>query len=213
MNKKKGLFGKMDMAHAGAATSTQQGMGNKSGGGWKDILMGALGGAADSAATFFGGQPLIAQQRQFQQVQAMRQAEQQRARAAALADYRAKKGIDAEFAQPQMDEFDTAMSRAGIMPGTPEYGQLAREYAERKARGMDPLLQGAPLPQGGTYTGPFSGYQQMASPPARTPIPRPQGMSDGDLYTRAREAIKNGADPAEVQQRLIDWGVRDPASL
>lgn len=68
---------------------------------WKSVLMGALGGAADGAATFFGGQPLIAQQRQFDQALAARQAEQQRQRAEALADYRAKLGIEAEFAQPE----------------------------------------------------------------------------------------------------------------
>jgi hypothetical protein len=68
---------------------------------WKGVMMGALGGAADGAATFFGGQPLIAQQRQFQQAMAARQAEAERQRAASLEDYRKRLGIEAEFAQPE----------------------------------------------------------------------------------------------------------------
>lgn len=54
-------------------------------------------------------------------------------------------------------------------------------------------------------------YGQEQAPPER--VSRPEGMTDGDLYTRAREAIKNGADPAAVKQRLIDMGVRAPATL
>lgn len=145
---------------------------------WKSVLMGALGGAADGAATFFGGQPLIAQQRQFDQAIAAREAERQRRRAEDLADFRQQLSIRQEFAQPGMDEFDTAMTRAGIQPGTPEYNRLAREYAERKARGVEPMLQGAPLPNGGTYTGPYSGYAGMASG-----APRPAQQSDWDSAT------------------------------
>jgi len=111
---KKGLFGKgmqpgammpaysmpqagtmQDGANLGTPAQPKQGMD------WKGALLQALGGAADGAATVFGGQPLIAQNRQFQQVQAMRQAEQERARSMDLADYRTKLGIQQEFAQPE----------------------------------------------------------------------------------------------------------------
>ena len=90
-----------------------------------------------------------------------------------IAAYRTKKGIDAEFNRPEMDEFDKAMTRGGIQIGSPEYNRLAREYAERKAMGPDPILQGAPLPGGGTYTGPFSGYGGIAGG-------RPISQSDWD---------------------------------
>ena len=48
-----------------------------------------------------GMAPVYAPQQQFQQVQAMRQAEAQRARAAELADYETKKGIDQRYATPE----------------------------------------------------------------------------------------------------------------
>lgn len=67
---------------------------------WKNVLLQTLGGAADGAATFFGGEPVIRQNMQMQQMMAMRQAEEQRRRAAELADYRTKLGIKQEFEQP-----------------------------------------------------------------------------------------------------------------
>jgi hypothetical protein len=167
---RKGLFGKTktdgEITYTPQAQAVMDGsapMPQKRGGGIKDVLLGALGGAADSAATFFGGQPLIAQQQQMQQMMAMRQAEQERARSMDLADYRTKLGIQQEFAQPEVDEFDAAMMRANIPKGSPRYQEFAEIYAARKAQGPDPMLQGAPLPGGGTYTGPFSGYSGMAN--------------------------------------------------
>ena len=151
----------------------------RSGPDWGKIALATLGGAADGAAVHYGGQPLIAQQRQFEMATAQRAAEQQRARAAALADYRAKLGIEQEFAQPETDAFDRAMSRAGIAPGTPEYARLSREHAERTAGGIDPLLQGAPLPGGGTYTGPFSGYAGMAGGQSNAPDTLPPDFDFG----------------------------------
>lgn len=147
---------------------------------WKSVLMGALGGAADGAATFFGGQPLIAQQRQFDQALAAREAERQRRRAEDLADFRQQLSIRQEFAQPEMDEFDVAMKRAGIEPGTPEYNRLAREHAERKARGISPLLQNAPVPGGGTFTGMFDDYARIYGGGG---APRPAQQSDWDSAT------------------------------
>lgn len=81
--------------------------------GLKDILLAALGGAADGAATFFGGQPLIAQNRQFQQMAAMRQAEQERQRSMELADYRTKLQIQQEFQQPRGPDLGTFEDNAG----------------------------------------------------------------------------------------------------
>lgn len=111
----KGLFGKSmmpgQMQPAYSMPQAQQmqdganlgapGAQPKQGMDWKNVLMQTLGGAADGAATFFGGQPLIAQQRQFQQAMQARQAEAERQRAASLEDYRTKLGIEAEFAQPE----------------------------------------------------------------------------------------------------------------
>ena len=151
------------MADYGAMTP---GMGmdapqGRSGPDWRGIGFNVLGNVGDAIAQHYGAAPVYAPQREAQAAAAQRQAEQQRARAAALADYRAKLGIEQEFAQPETDAFDRAMSRAGIAPGTPEYARLSREHAERTARGPDPLLQGAPNPGGGTYTGPYSAYAAL----------------------------------------------------
>lgn len=148
---------------AQAIMSGEAPMPAKQGFDWKNVLLQTLGGAADGAATFFGGEPVIRQNMQMQQMMAMRQAEEQRRRAAELADYRTKLGIQQEFAgPPEPTEFERALTMAGIDPRSPEGQALARERAMRMAQGPDPLLQGAPLPNGGTYTGPFSGYAGMA---------------------------------------------------
>ena len=77
---------------------------SQGGAGWKNVLLRALGGAADSAATFFGGQPLIAQNLQMQQVMAFRQAEAQRQRAAELADFERKQQIEAQYRAPKVND-------------------------------------------------------------------------------------------------------------
>ncbi len=61
----------------------------------------------------------------------------------------------------ELDAFDADMARAGIVKGSPEYVRLAQESARRRAYGPDPLLQNARLPNGGEYTGPYSGYQRL----------------------------------------------------
>lgn len=71
------------------------------GGGVKGALLAALGGAADGAAQFFGGRPLIAEQQQFDRFAAMRQAEIERNRALDLANYRARLEMQQEFAPPE----------------------------------------------------------------------------------------------------------------
>lgn len=134
----------------------------KEGGGWKNVLLGALGGAADGAATFFGGRPLIAEQQQFNRFAAMRQAEQERARAMNLADFERRQQLELQYRPPPAPtEFERALAMANIDPASPEGQALARERAQRMAQGPDPLLQGAPIRGGGTYTGPYSGYAAM----------------------------------------------------
>lgn len=186
---KKGLFGKqmqpgaMTPAYSAPQTMAVQDGANlmqqpqaRQGFDWKNVLLQTLGGAADGAATFFGGEPVIRQNMQMQQMMAMRQAEEQRRRAADLADYRTKLGIQQEFAgPPEMDAFDRDMIRAGIQPGTPQYDQMAREYAERKVMGQDPLLQGAPIPGGGSFTGPYSRYVELYGGGTAQQPRRPRG--------------------------------------
>ena len=121
-----------------------------------DGLRGWAGGPTGAVESLIAGRAAPGQQ-------AAALAAEQRKRAAELADYEAKQQIDQRYKTPQVDDFDRDMARAGILPGTPQYDAYAREYADRKARGADPFLQGAPLPGGGTFTGPFSEYQGMLS--------------------------------------------------
>lgn len=92
---------------------------------WKGALMSALGGAADGAAQFFGGQPLIAQQQQFDRFAAFREAEQQRARALELANYRAKLEMQQQFAQPEAPK---PGSFEWYQTATPEQRALYDQY-------------------------------------------------------------------------------------
>lgn len=178
---------------AQAIMSGEAPMPAKQGFDWKNVLLQTLGGAADGAATFFGGEPVIRQNMQMQQMMAMRQAEEQRRRAAELADYRTKLGIKQEFAgPPEMDEFDAAMARANIPKGSPEYMEFARQYAERKAQGGGVFLTNVPAPGGGTFTGSSIDFERRygnAAGVARRPVPQ----SDWDSATPLGGAGSNAS--------------------
>ena len=147
-----------DGANLGIASPQKRGGGFFGQGGAGRAIAGSIG---DALLQQSGMAPIYAPQMQFQQAMAARQAEAERQRAASLEDYRKRLGIEAEFAQPEMDDFDTAMARAGIPKGSPQYNAYAQEFAQRKAQGQDPLLQGAPVPGGGTFTGPYSKYVEL----------------------------------------------------
>lgn len=128
-------------------------------------------------------------------------------------------------------EFQQMLVDAGFQPGTPEYQAEARRLLQAR---NDPFIT-ASLPDGGFYGGPQSGFMtaltggggQAVSPVAGTASPspanipngsplspapsapqRPAGMSDADLLKQAEEAVRNGADPYKVMDRLNGWGVR-----
>lgn len=187
---KRGLFG---------------GMQQRSGPDWRAIGQNLLGNVGDAIAQHYGVAPVYAPMQQQQAFFRQREAEQQRARADALSDYRTKLGIEREFAQPEVDPFDRDMARAGIMPGSPEYNRLAREYAERKAMGVDPMLQGAPLPGGGTYTGPFSGYAGMAGGQTNAPDTLPPDFFGGSSAPASNQPLSG---PRRISKREYDAQLR-----
>lgn len=192
----------------------------KKGTDWGEVGRNVLGNIGDAIALHYGGAPVFGPMQQqalaFQQQGALL-AERQRQQA----ELQAQRALDAQnlhqfkVNNPTPDNFDRALGRAQIDPNSEQGLSLSREYANRLSQGPDPIVQNVSLGPGrGQYTGPLSGLQGAAQgPQARGPVTRPQGMTDGDLITRARQAIQNGADPAAVKQRLLDMGVRDPATM
>jgi hypothetical protein len=165
-----GQTGEIDYTpQARAVMSGQAPMPEKRGGGIKDVLLGALGGAADGAATFFGGQPLIAQNRQMQQMMAMRQAEQERARSMDLADYRTKLGIQQEFAQPEAPK---PGSFEWFQSATPEQRALYDQYNPvTVATGQGPIA----VPRstlGGVPSAPVGRLTPLGPTTQNTPAPQ-----------------------------------------
>lgn len=163
---KKGLFGKgIDLVNGPPIVAQESpqdmpvGMGfePKQEPGWKRALVAALGGAVDGAAQYYGGQPLIAQDMMLRQHQQQQAAQAQMQRAQELADYRTKKGIDAEFREaPAPDTFEKALIGAGIDPSSEQARELYRRRADSMAQGQDEFVV-VPIPGRGTYAGPKSG--------------------------------------------------------
>ena len=214
MMMKKGLFGKsmmpgamqpaysmpqnqtmQDGANLGTPAPQQQRQpGFWQGGGkftGRDALAAALAVIGDGFSGGRGAVGGLMEGRMAPQREAARLAEEQRKRAADLADYRSQMQIKQEFAGPaEMDAFDTAMARAGIAKGSPKYNEYAQEAAQRTGRGADPFLQGAPLPGGGSFTGSFADYQAMVS--GGQPPPSGSRRPAGKLTPIGGGGVSNG---------------------
>ncbi|NQX96250.1 MAG: hypothetical protein HRT64_15265 [Erythrobacter sp.] len=211
---------------------SQQGMSapqERTGPNWGEIGRNVLGNIGDAISTYYGGAPTFAplqrqalafqQQGQLLAERQRQQAELQNQRIAAQ-DRQWRERAEFSLANPN-DALSQSLRGAGVDLQSPEATALYNQRAQTIARGPDPIVQGVSLGPGrGLYTGPLSGLEgamqagQPNRPPAQRPaLPRPENMSDGDLMTQARKAIANGADPSAVRQRLMDWGVRDPAMM
>lgn len=122
--------------------------------------------------------------------------------------------VAGQMKPPEMTEFEKRMIGGGIDPKSPEGIALQRQYAERTAQGPQSIIQGGRLPGGGEFTGTLSDYERMVNggrqpaPQRAAPGPRPQGMTDQQLFDQAREAVGRGADVNEVFERLKAWGVK-----
>lgn len=114
-------------------------------------------------------------------------------------------------------EWERTLQASGVMPGTEAW---TKAMATKVANTLDPWTN---LVSGGeSIMGRQSQVQQAlgggdpvsmqvgASIPSGSPLasPRPQGASDADLISQAREAVGRGADPTQVFQRLKAWGVQ-----
>lgn len=190
----------------------------KSGPQWGEIGRNVLGNVGDAIAQYYGVAPtfgpLQRQAQAFQQQGALL-AERQRQQATlqaqriAAQDRQWRERAEFGLANPN-DPLSVSMRGAGIDLSSPEAAALYKERAQTVARGPEPFVQ-ADIPGVGRYYGNPSGIPDAVKGAKK--VTRPQGMSDGDLLTGARRAIANGADPAAVRQRLIDMGVRDPATM
>jgi hypothetical protein len=128
---------------------------------WKNVALSALGGAADGAAQHFGMAPMVAIQRN-QQAQMQAQAQRDQAmRMAGLEDYRAKKGIDAQFASPEKDAFDRALVGAGIDPNSEQGRALYAQRASTLAQGQPAQPNMVSFPDGRAFFGTMQEIQQM----------------------------------------------------
>lgn len=88
-------------------------------------------------------------------------------------------------------------------PSQPGYNEAARELVlmSRAKQGQD------------EYGRPTLEMPRINLPPQRqqaraAPMPRPEGMSDDDLFAQAREAVEAGANVEDVFRRLRAWGVK-----
>lgn len=114
-------------------------------------------------------------------------------------------------AKPAPTEFERALSASGVQPGTPEW---QKAMATKVQNTLDPWTT---IVSGGES---LSGRQSLvdaalngrgggpASGGAGAPAPaRPQGATDEQLLSEARDAISKGADPTAVFNQLKGWGV------
>jgi hypothetical protein len=99
-----------DGANLGMASPQKRGGGFFGQGGAGRAIAGSIG---DALLQQSGMAPIYAPQMQFQQAMAARQAEEQRSRAADLADYRTKLGIEAEVKGPQGPDIGLFEDNAG----------------------------------------------------------------------------------------------------
>jgi hypothetical protein len=141
-----------DGANLGMASPQKRGGGFFGQGGAGRAIAGSIG---DALLQQSGMAPIYAPQMQFQQAMAARQAEEQRRRAAELADYRTKLGIEQEFKTPEAPK-----------PGSFEWFQNAdpqqrAQYGEYRDVGDDDEFVVVPIPGRGTYAGPRSGLPSV----------------------------------------------------
>lgn len=184
---------------AQAIMSGEAPMPPKQGGGWKDILLGALGGAADGAATFFGGQPLIAQNQQMQRMMAMRQAEEQRRRAAELADFRTQLQIRQEFEQPEGPKVG---SFEWFQTATPEQRAEYSRYMDVTNPVMTTTWQGPTIiPRSqGAPTAPVGRLTPIQPSIANTPAPQLGANGMPTTLTRQQyQAVVNSMGQADTE--------------
>lgn len=149
----------------------------------RDALAGALAVIGDGLRGWSGGptgaiEGLIAG-RMAPQQQAAALAAEQRKRAAELADYEAKKGIDQRYATPEKDAFDRALVNAGIDPQSPQGVELYRQRATTMAQGQPQEPRMITLPDGRAIFGTMDEIRSIIGGQGAAgggqPPPRPVG--------------------------------------
>lgn len=119
----------------------------------RDGIAGALAAIGDGLSGWAGGGVGAVGGLLQGRMEPQRLAEEQRRRAAELADYRTKLGIQQEFATPEKDAFDRALANAGIDPRSPQGVELYRQRAVTMAQGQPQEPRMLTLPDGRTIFG------------------------------------------------------------
>lgn len=91
----------------------------------------------------------------------------------------------------------------GFAVGSPEHRQLMQQYLSQ------PQLMSTPagIVQIAGLLFPES-IQPQAAPQARILPQRPPGLTDDELFAKAREAVESGANADDVFRQLEAWGVQ-----
>lgn len=91
----------------------------------------------------------------------------------------------------------------GFAVGSPEHRQLMQQYLSQ------PQLMSTPagIVQIAGLLFPES-IQPQAAPQARILPQRPPGLTDDELFAKAREAVESGANADDVFRQLKAWGVQ-----
>lgn len=168
---------------------------------WKNVLLQTLGGAADGAATFFGGAPVIRQNQQMQEMMRMREAEQQRRRAEELADFRTQLQIRAEFDKPEGPKVG---SFEWFQTATPEQRAEYSRYMDVTNPAMATTWQGPtiiPRSQlGGQPSAPVGRLTPIQPTIQNTPAPQVGANGMPAVLTRQQyQAVVNSMGQADTE--------------
>lgn len=117
-------------------------------------------------------------------------------------------------------EWERTLQASGIMPGTPEWQKAMATKVQNtldpwttivsggeSLSGRQSLVDAALNGRGGGPASSGIGAGVPTGSPLTAPPARPQGVSDAQLISEARDAISKGADPTAVFKQLQGWGV------
>lgn len=164
--------------------------------------------------------------RQEQQEEMARRQEAEQKRALEAGKYVADQAFYISSLPPEQQAmaWDSAIEQ-GVGLGFQNLAQYRGQYSPERLRGLvaqagkmrELLEQQQPkymaIPEGGTLVdtrNPGAVQQFGGQPQARAPMqipPKPQGLTDEQIFEQARQAVEAGANAEDVFRRLQAWGI------